>query len=91
MLEWSLEPGDAVLFHFRTVHGARGNHSATTRRRALSLRWVGDDAAFVERRGGRTSPPLTAPFGEAGAQGADAHGMQEGQRLREDWFPVLWP
>jgi ectoine hydroxylase-related dioxygenase (phytanoyl-CoA dioxygenase family) len=77
VIEWSMEPGDAVLFDFRTAHGARGNPTAT-RRRALSLRWVGDDAHYVERPG-RTSPPCPG------------HDMQAGQRLREDWFPVIWP
>ena len=76
ILEWSLEPGDAVLFHYRTVHGARGNPSGA-RRRVLSLRWFGDDARFVERPG-RTSPPFPG------------HGMTDGQRPREDWFPIIW-
>ena len=93
MLEWSLEPGDAVLFHFRTVHGARGNYSSTARRRALSLRWVGDGAAFVDRPGNRTSPPLSAPFGHGGncrdETQRERHGMRAGEHLREDWFPVL--
>lgn len=75
ILEWRMEPGDAVLFDFRTVHGARGNPGGR-RRRALSLRWVGDDARYVERPG-RTSPPFPG------------HGMVAGQRLREDWFPVI--
>ena len=75
VLEWAMEPGDAVAFHFRTLHGARGN-AAGTRRRAFSLRLVGDDARYVERPG-RTSPPFPG------------HGMVAGQRLREDWFPVL--
>ena len=74
VLEWEMEPGDAVLFHFRTAHGARGSD---TLRRALSLRWVGDDARYVERPG-RTSPPFPG------------HGMEEGQSLREDWFPVMY-
>jgi ectoine hydroxylase-related dioxygenase (phytanoyl-CoA dioxygenase family) len=43
ILEWEMEPGDAVAFHFRTLHGARGNLAAA-RRRAFSLRLVGDDA-----------------------------------------------
>ncbi|UWQ08123.1 phytanoyl-CoA dioxygenase family protein [Aliiroseovarius crassostreae] len=76
VLEWEMEPGDAVVFDFRTVHGARGN-TAATRRRALSLRWMGDDARYVERPG-RTSPPFPG------------HNMTSGQKLREDWFPVLW-
>ncbi|MCV2868069.1 phytanoyl-CoA dioxygenase family protein [Defluviimonas sp. WL0002] len=73
--EWSMEPGDAVAFDYQTLHGARGNNS-TTRRRAFSLRLVGRDAHYVERPG-RTSPPFPG------------HGMQPGERLREDWFPYL--
>ncbi len=76
VLEWPLEPGDAVAFDFRTLHGARGNSSAR-RRRAFSLRLLGDDARYVERPG-RTSPPFPG------------HGMKPGDRLREDWFPVIW-
>src|SRR3546814_18827200 len=71
-----MEPGDAVLFDYRAVHGARAN-MAPRRRRALSLRWVGDDARYVTRPG-RTSPPYPG------------HDMKDGQRLREDWFPVVW-
>lgn len=77
ILEWEMRPGDAVLFDFRTVHGARGNLQ-NQRRRAFSMRWVGDDGHYCERPG-RTSPPYPG------------HNMTEGQRLREDWFPVLWP
>lgn len=76
VLEWEMEPGDVVLFDYRTAHGARGN-MGDTRRRALSLRWVGDDARFVTRPG-RTSPPFPG------------HGMAPGERLRTDWFPVIW-
>lgn len=75
VLEWEMEPGDAVAFHYRTLHGARGNEAAT-RRRAFSLRLVGEDARYVTRPG-RTSPPFPD------------HGMQAGERLREDWFPIL--
>jgi ectoine hydroxylase-related dioxygenase (phytanoyl-CoA dioxygenase family) len=75
VLEWALEPGDAVLFDYRTVHGARGNPAGLPRR-VLSLRWLGDDARYVERPG-RTSPPYPG------------HAMVAGQRLRTDWFPII--
>ncbi len=75
IVEFEMEPGDAVAFNYRTLHGARGNTS-DSRRRAFSLRLVGDDARYVERPG-RTSPPFPG------------HDMVPGQRLREDWFPVL--
>lgn len=74
--EWAMEPGDAVAFHYHTLHGARGN-TATTRRRAFSLRLVGDDARYVQRPG-PTSPPFPG------------HDMVDGQRLREDWFPIIF-
>jgi len=71
-----MEPGDAVAFHYEVLHGARGNTS-DTRRRAFSLRLVGDDARYVDRPG-PTSPPFPG------------HDMQPGQKLREDWFPTLF-
>lgn len=73
--EWKMEPGDAVAFNFMTLHGARGNETSN-RRRAFSLRLVGDDARYVSRPG-PTSPPFPG------------HDMHDGQRLRQDWFPVL--
>tara|TARA_R110002096_G_scaffold7102_3_gene31472 strand:- start:2418 stop:3218 length:801 start_codon:yes stop_codon:yes gene_type:complete len=74
--EWEMEPGDAVAFNYGVLHGARGN-STDMRRRAFSLRLMGDDARYVERAG-PTSPPFPG------------HGMQAGDELRTDWFPVIY-
>jgi ectoine hydroxylase-related dioxygenase (phytanoyl-CoA dioxygenase family) len=74
--EWEMSPGDAVAFHYGTLHGARGNTSKT-RRRAFSLRLLGDDARYTQRPG-----PTSPPFPD--------HNMTEGQRLRADWFPTLY-
>lgn len=52
---WDVEPGDLLAFHFRTLHSAPGNDLSTPRR-AVSLRWLGDDARFGERPW-VTSPP----------------------------------
>jgi ectoine hydroxylase-related dioxygenase (phytanoyl-CoA dioxygenase family) len=57
ILGWDLEPGDAVAFHFMTLHGAPANKNTARRRRAVSTRWIGDDAVFVRRKG-VTSPPF---------------------------------
>ncbi|MGE0801717.1 MAG: phytanoyl-CoA dioxygenase family protein [Lautropia sp.] len=54
---WSLAPGDAIAFDFRTVHGAPPNRSMQ-RRRVFSARWVGDDAVYAVRAG-KGSPPFT--------------------------------
>ena len=73
---WSLEPGDAVIFDFRTLHGT-GSAEIKSMRRAFSSRWIGDDVVYYDRPG-ETSPPYTE------------HDMKTGDRMREDWFPVLW-
>jgi ectoine hydroxylase-related dioxygenase (phytanoyl-CoA dioxygenase family) len=56
ILSWDLEPGDAIAFHFMTVHGAPENLSSH-RRRAFSARLLGDDAVYTVRSG-EMSPPF---------------------------------
>lgn len=77
ILGWALEPGDAVAFDYRTVHGAPANTSASQQRRAFSLRLVGDDATFARREGITTSPPF-----------ADVT-LKHGDPLDAPEFPVL--
>jgi ectoine hydroxylase-related dioxygenase (phytanoyl-CoA dioxygenase family) len=72
-----LFPGDALVFDFRTLHGS-ADTQVGGRRRAFSTRWLGDDAVYVDRPG-ETSPPL---------HDLD---LRPGDRMRDDWFPVLWP
>jgi ectoine hydroxylase-related dioxygenase (phytanoyl-CoA dioxygenase family) len=72
-----LRQGDAIVFDFRTLHGS-GSAPVAARRRAFSTRWLGDASYFCERRG-ETSPPLVDL------------GTAPGERMRDDWFPVLWP
>ena len=74
---WALEPGDAVAFSFRTVHGAPANVSTTTRR-VFSHRWVGDDARFV-RLGASGSPPFPHLT------------LEDGAPFDAPEFPVVWP
>jgi len=74
---WALEPGDTILFTFRTLHGTSDGEMRKGRS-AFSTRWMGDDVRYCERPGETTSPPY------------EDHDMQEGDRMREDWFPVVW-
>jgi ectoine hydroxylase-related dioxygenase (phytanoyl-CoA dioxygenase family) len=76
ILGWDMEPGDAIAFSFRTVHGAPANRSARPRR-VFSSRWVGDDAVFVDR-GGRTSPPFPGLS------------LRDGAPLDAPEFPVVY-
>lgn len=54
VLGWALEPGDAVAFSMLTLHAAAGS---ATRRRAFSLRLMGDDVTFAPRAQA-SSPPF---------------------------------
>jgi ectoine hydroxylase-related dioxygenase (phytanoyl-CoA dioxygenase family) len=78
ILGWATEPGDCILFHALTLHGAPGNRSLSTRRRAVAFRWFGDDARFA-RRPDVTSPPFPELT------------LQPGDRLDTPLFPVVWP
>jgi Phytanoyl-CoA dioxygenase (PhyH) len=49
IVSWDVEPGDALLFHALTLHGARGNRSAVTKRRAITTRWCGDDVTYLRK------------------------------------------
>ena len=77
LMSWSLEPGDCIVFHGSTVHGAAGN-SAGQRRRALSTIWMGDDT----RLGERPSP---------GRPHFRGHDLQLGERMDSGYFPKVWP
>jgi ectoine hydroxylase-related dioxygenase (phytanoyl-CoA dioxygenase family) len=50
-LSWSVEPGDVLIHRGLTVHGAAGNLTSDRRRRALALRYTGDDACYSTRPG----------------------------------------
>jgi len=73
---WNIEPGDAIAFDYSTVHGAPANRHPR-RRRAFSLRLVGEDATYAEK--GTHSPPFPDI------------GLAVGAPLAGDQFPLLWP
>lgn len=71
---WAMAPGDAIAFDYRTVHGAPAN-PGSTRRRAFSLRLVGEDVTYAEK--GVHSPPFPDI------------GLAPGDALAGPQFPVL--
>lgn len=77
LLGWDMEAGDALAFHFLTVHGAPANLS-TGRRRAFASRWLGDDAVYA-RRPGEMSPPFP---------GLDEK-LKPGEPLVAEEFPLV--
>ncbi len=74
---WALEPGDAVAFDYRTIHGAPANTDPTRQRRAFSLRLLGAGARFRRREGLVTSPPFPEVT------------LRDGEPLTGPQFPVL--
>jgi ectoine hydroxylase-related dioxygenase (phytanoyl-CoA dioxygenase family) len=77
ILGWSLQPGDCVFFHMLTLHHAYGV-PGSNRRRAFSLRFLGDDAVHAPRPW-RTSPQF---------DGLDAE-LPAGSPMDHPLFPVL--
>jgi ectoine hydroxylase-related dioxygenase (phytanoyl-CoA dioxygenase family) len=76
VLTFETEPGDVVVHHARTLHAAGGNRSSTTRRRAISVRYCGDDARVRLR----TGVPLK-PY---------QHAVLDGAVLDSPDCPVVW-
>lgn len=77
IIGWDVEPGDAIAFDYRTLHGAPANNSLTAQRRAFSLRLVGDGIRFARREGVVTSPPF------------EQIKLNDGDALVADEFPIL--
>jgi ectoine hydroxylase-related dioxygenase (phytanoyl-CoA dioxygenase family) len=76
ILAWGLEPGDAVFFHMLTLHAAGGT---TRRRRAFSVRFLGDDATHAPREW-KTSPEFPGLVDE----------LPAGAPMDHPLFPVVW-
>lgn len=74
---WAMQPGDALFFHMLTLHHSYGV-PGTDRRRAFSLRFLGDDMVHAPRRW-RCSPD----FGHLDL------GLAAGAPLDNPMFPVL--
>ncbi|MCU0310065.1 MAG: phytanoyl-CoA dioxygenase family protein [Acidimicrobiales bacterium] len=76
IVSFDTEPGDVTVHHARTIHGAYANASATRRRRAISVRYAGDDARFAVTPGAPTK----------GHHGS----LHDGDELT-DVCPLAWP
>jgi hypothetical protein len=77
IVHFDVEPGDVIVHHYRTVHGAGGNLSRYQVRRAASLRYCGDDIRFCTR-----------PW--APKQLHHTQRLKDGEPLSGPDFPVVW-
>ena len=77
LISFDVMPGDVIIHHVRTVHGAGGNPSDRWRR-AMSFRYCGDKVRYFDRPG-------------AISQVGVAHDLKNGDRLFSADYPVVWP
>lgn len=73
---WAVEPGDMLCFRMLTLHAAGGSE---TRRRAFSIRFIGDDVRHAPRRWA-TSPDFP---------GLDKT-LPAGAEMHHPLFPIVW-
>lgn len=77
IVHFDVEPGDVIVHHYRTLHGAGGNTSRYQVRRAASLRYCGDDIRFRTRPGTPKQLHHTTR-------------LNDGDPLGGPDFPVVW-
>lgn len=77
IIQFDAEPGDVIVHHVRMIHGSDGNMSKR-RRRAVSLRYCGDDVRYLERQGA---------VGQIGI----THDLKSGDRLDSIDYPLVYP
>ncbi len=73
---YDLNPGDCVAFHASILHGATANMSPTIRRRALAVRFAGDDVTWQPRAYIPSVP--------------DRPNLVPGGPIDSDQYPVIW-
>jgi ectoine hydroxylase-related dioxygenase (phytanoyl-CoA dioxygenase family) len=73
----TLSLGDMTIHHARTLHGASANRSSSQSRRAISIRYCGDDARYHIREGAPLKPHHET--------------VTEGELLTHDYCPKVWP
>ncbi|MDA1356872.1 MAG: phytanoyl-CoA dioxygenase family protein [Proteobacteria bacterium] len=79
IVSWTLEPGDCLVFQALLLHQGKANLTATTRRRAIVGRYLGDDATYSVR-----VPPSEFPHQDPA--------IADGELMRNSPdFPKVWP
>ena len=78
VVNFDTEPGDILVHHYKTLHGAGGNMSRYQVRRAASIRYCGDDIRFRSRSGAPAQLHHVGPK------------LNDGDVLQGADFPVVW-
>lgn len=81
ILSWDMEPGDAVAFNARVIHGGSGNLSPGKDLKVFNTQWLGDDVRVCFRPEGM-DPDHSAVMTE--------HGLKPGDRPGGALYPQVW-
>lgn len=85
MLSWDVDPGDVIIHHPLVFHSAGGNASTDTRRRAVSIRYMGNDALFDCRPGTFVEKETIQAILK------EPIVVRDGQYPSGANFPIVWP
>jgi ectoine hydroxylase-related dioxygenase (phytanoyl-CoA dioxygenase family) len=85
ILTCEMEPGDVIAHHPLVFHWSPGNLDLYRRRRALALRYVGDDAVFDEGAANFLAHPKLA------ALLREPLVFNTGDKPKGANFPLVWP
>lgn len=77
IVSFDVNPGDVIIHHVLTVHGAGGN-TTDKPRRAMSFRYCGDDVRYLDRPGAIPQPFIEEP-------------LKTGDKLQSRDYPMVWP
>jgi ectoine hydroxylase-related dioxygenase (phytanoyl-CoA dioxygenase family) len=77
IVSYALEPGDVTVHHARPLHAAGPNRSPDRRRRAISVRYCGDDTVMHFRPGAPRKP--------------EQRDLHDGDPLGGPVHPRVWP
>ncbi len=84
LISWDTTPGDVIIHHPLTLHYAAGNATADTRRRAIAIRYLGDDARWDSRPGTFMEKDSVRQLLRDPAR------FQDGDRLETKDFPTAY-
>lgn len=79
LVHFNPRPGDVIVHHLRSVHGSGANRSARQTRRAITIRYGGDDAVYKLRR---FAPPDGIEIEREDGQPLERYAQE---------YPRVWP
>ena len=81
ILSWDMEPGDAVFFNARIIHGGSGNLDLGRGLKVFNSQWLGDDVRVCFRHEGM-DPDHSQIMTDLG--------FFDGDRLEGEMYPRVW-